>query len=279
MHSSPILSSTFHEQDPKFGYSKLDPNRKQPLREKIQMYKDGIQDIKTGVKKWKEEFHDTLDPQVDITPHETQVIWKFDESTINNWIVTCDSDNREGLSTANLSVSTLGHGMFSGTLNSHVPQDGKLKRSGYCNLRSTRHRKSFEREDYYKWPLYTHLVIRCRGDGRSFMINLHTPGEFDLTWGDMYSYLLYTRGGPYWQVSKIPFSKFFFQSKGRVQDLQDPLPIDRVSSIGLSMMDQNNGPFQLELDYIGVEFDPSHDEEFAYEMYLLENEVRGIVHW
>lgn len=35
------------------------------------------------------------------------------------------------------------------------------------------------------------------------MINLHTPGEFDLTWGDMYSYLLYTRGGPYWQVSKV----------------------------------------------------------------------------
>lgn len=64
-----------------------------------------------------------------------------------------------------------------------------------------------------------------------------------------------------------------------MQDRQDPLPIDGVNSIGISVVDQNNGPFQLELDYIGVVYDPSHSEEFAYEMYLFENEVRGIVHW
>lgn len=70
---------------------------------------------------------------------EPEIVWKFNETTINNWTVSCDSDHGEGLSSGKLSVSTLGHGMFSGVLNTHLPKDGKMKRTGYCNLRSHRH--------------------------------------------------------------------------------------------------------------------------------------------
>lgn len=88
-------------------------------------------------------------------------------------------------------------------------------------------------------------------------------------WNDIYHYVLYTRGGPHWQVSKIPFSKFFLGSKGRVQDRQYPLPLDRVTNVGFSVSARggHEGPFNLEIDFIGLEFDPSHREEFAYEMY------------
>lgn len=66
---------------------------------------------------------------------------------------------------------------------------------------------------------------------------------------------------------QIPFSKFFRSSKGRIQDIQCPLPKNKVTSFGISAGDRFNGEFQLEIDYIGVEFDPNHTEEFAYEMY------------
>lgn len=75
---------------------------------------------------------------------------------------------------------------------------------------------------------------------------------------------------------QIPFSKFFFASKGRIQDRQSPLPQTRISHFGITVSDKADGPFQLEIDYIGAEFDQSHYEETAYEMYeIQQNHIIG----
>lgn len=63
--------------------------------------------------------------------------------------------------------------------------------------------KSFYRDDYYDWRLYNTLVLKVRGDGRSYMINLSCQGYYDVQWYDIYQYVLYTRGGPYWQTAKV----------------------------------------------------------------------------
>lgn len=68
---------------------------------------------------------------------------------------------------------------------------------------------------------------------------------------------------------QIPFSKFFRSSKGRIQDIQYPLPRNKITSFGISAGDRFDGTFQLEIDYIGLEYDPNHTEEIAYEMYTL----------
>ena len=67
--------------------------------------------------------------------------------------------------------------------------------------------------------------------------------------------------------AKIPFSKFYLTSKGRIQDSQEPLLASRITSFGITAGDQINGPFRLEIDYVGLEFDPSHTETSAYEQY------------
>lgn len=66
---------------------------------------------------------------------------------------------------------------------------------------------------------------------------------------------------------QIPFSKFFLASKGRVQDKQYPIHLGRITNFGISAGDKVNGSFSLEIDYVGLEYDPNHKEEFAYEMY------------
>jgi NADH dehydrogenase [ubiquinone] 1 alpha subcomplex assembly factor 1 len=63
--------------------------------------------------------------------------------------------------------------------------------------------KSFKRDSYFDWRMYSHIVIRVRGDGRSYMLNISTMGYYDIMWNDIYSYVLFTRGGPYWQLSKV----------------------------------------------------------------------------
>lgn len=63
--------------------------------------------------------------------------------------------------------------------------------------------KSFQRHTAWDWTRYNTLVMRIRGDGRTYMINLGTDGFFDVTYLDQYQYTLYTRGGPHWQTVKV----------------------------------------------------------------------------
>ena len=45
-------------------------------------------------------------------------------------------------------------------------------------------------------------------------------GEYDIFWHDLWVFPLYTRGGPYWQEYRVPFSKFYFSHRGKIQDDQ-----------------------------------------------------------
>lgn len=67
--------------------------------------------------------------------------------------------------------------------------------------------------------------------------------------------------------SQIPFSKFLLTHKGRIQDSQDRVNLNNVHSISFTVSDGIDGPFSLEIDYIGVLYDENFTEEFAYEMY------------
>ncbi|XP_076045279.1 complex I intermediate-associated protein 30 [Oratosquilla oratoria] len=253
----------FWEKDVKGGYAS-----KEKISRKT-MIQEGMKQLREEISLWKQEVKEKFeDDSIIVRPGDMDKVWVFDKKeALDKWIVTCDSTHAEGFSTASLETSPAGHAVFSGTLSTRVPKDGKIKKAGYCNMRSLQPRKSFKREVYLDWSLYSHIELKVRGDGRNYLINISTSGYFDVTWNDMYSYVLYTRGGPYWQTSRIPFSKFFLSSKGRVQDKQFPIPLSRVVTLGISAGDGIDAPFQLEIDYIGLYCDPIHMERFAYEMY------------
>ncbi|XP_060844764.1 complex I intermediate-associated protein 30, mitochondrial [Rhopalosiphum padi] len=256
----------FHENDKRSGYDtgfEIAESRTERIRL-------GLKQLKKEIKLWKKEIKEVLisDPIFDYRAGEVDVFWRFyEESSLDHWIVTSDSDHAEGFSNCELKISHQGYGLFHGNLCSRVPKDGRIQNSGYCNMITKRVSKSFQRDSFLDWSPYTHLNLRLRGDGRSYLINIHVSGQFDIMWNDVFTFVLYTRGGPYWQTTRIPFSKFFFASKGRIQDKQAPLPLYRITHFGITVSDKADGPFQLELDYIGADFDPAHHEETAYEMY------------
>lgn len=69
------------------------------------------------------------------------------------------------------------------------------------------------------------------------------------------------------EIFQIPFSKFYLSAKGRVQDKQEAVQLDRVSTVGITIADSNPGPFELHIDYIGLIVDENHTDKFEYEMY------------
>ncbi|CAI4223433.1 unnamed protein product [Auanema sp. JU1783] len=202
--------------------------------------------------------------------NEARVEYRFNtDKSRELWKTGSDSDWNEGFSNCELVPTDHGTSIFRGTLSTAVLKDGRIERAGWASLK-LEDRNAFNRKKYLtRWKNFSHLLIKCRGDGRSYKVMLHSPLAIDFTWGDSFSYPLHTHGGPYWQYEKIPFSRFFHTVNGRIQDKQYRVNLEDVSSLGIVLMDRMDGDFSLEIDCIGVYNDRSHVEDFAYETYTL----------
>ncbi|XP_078589804.1 complex I intermediate-associated protein 30, mitochondrial-like [Branchiostoma floridae x Branchiostoma japonicum] len=198
---------------------------------------------------------------------DSRVLWKFrGPEDLDQWLVSSDKE-MGGKSEAHLTLSENNTAFFHGVTNIEVPKDGATRYSGYAAMRSKQKQAAFNRRSQMDLSPFNVLNLRVRGDGRSYMITLSPEGYFSSQWNDLWCYFFFTRGGPHWQDIHIPFSKFFMTSKGRVQDAQCPVPKDRINTIGITLGDKINGPFELEIDFMGVTMDMTHKEEFAYEQY------------
>ncbi|KAI1895240.1 hypothetical protein AGOR_G00104270 [Albula goreensis] len=256
------------------------PRDNTPPWKKIQFsFAKGVQGIRKHFGLLKDEaFKHMAGPQgqplKEYVLEQTQVLWEFrGPESLSQWIVSSDREIG-GQSEAYLKLGRNNTTcLLYGTLCSTPPRDGETRYSGYCTLRSKQPLLSFDRKQHHDWSRFNTLFLRIRGDGRPWMVNIGTETYFYHQSDDMYNYFLYTRGGPYWQDVKIPFSKFFLSSRGRIQDDQHPLWLDKVNTIGFTLGDKADGPFQLEIDFIAVCNDRAHTEEFAYEVYKRNPEV------
>uniref|UniRef100_A0A0N5AXW4 CIA30 domain-containing protein n=1 Tax=Syphacia muris TaxID=451379 RepID=A0A0N5AXW4_9BILA len=255
------------------GIENYDPSM--PLKDIVSgvpvLFKDEVKKMKN---EWANNLRITLDKkemieQAGIVEHgETVKEFVFDSpEALSMWNIGCDADEGYGYSKCELVPTDRKTAIFRGYLSTEV--DGKHERSGWASMKLNL-KKSFFRKLYFtRWSSYSHLLIKCRGDGRSYKVMLHCPGLIDVLWGNSYSFPLHTHGGPYWQYEKIPFSKFFLTVGGRIQDNQTRIYCDEISSVGIVLMDRMDGEFSLELDFIGITHDQSHREQFAYEVYSL----------
>ncbi|XP_071600818.1 complex I intermediate-associated protein 30, mitochondrial [Heliangelus exortis] len=249
------------------------PEKKKSWQDTDFSFKKSIDVIKSQLSLLKRETEDYLvgpggQPLSHYILEQTKVLWEFrSQEDLNKWVISSDVEIG-GKSEVHLTLGRNNQAaLLYGTLNTEVPRDGETKYSGYCSMRSKPLLGSFARKKYYDWSNFNSLYLRVRGDGRPWMVNIYTDPYFSHQKDDLYNYFMFTRGGPYWEEIKIPFSKFFLSSRGRVQDNQHPLWLDKISTLGFTIGDKVDGPFQLEIDFIGLINDRAHTEEFAYETY------------
>ncbi|XP_076464014.1 complex I intermediate-associated protein 30, mitochondrial-like [Babylonia areolata] len=256
----PLVCMSVWEKDRKSGY-----NFKR-IKPKLKHVSDGQKTLDPEMEMWVQEKKQKFGGEPSILSagqHEDcKCVWNFHgREKVDAWKVTADSDNKQGFSQANFVFSQNRTGLFYGHLSRQVPKDGVTKRAGYCSIRSP----TKYPEDVHDWSSFTHLLLKIRGDGRTYMLVISMKRHFDVYWHDQYHYALFTQGGPYWQTAKVPFSKFYATSKGRIQDKQAPIQLDQVSHLGITLGDDNEGPFSLEIDSISLTYDENHEEQFAYE--------------
>lgn len=277
----------FHQRDEKHGYRTLSkyPDFHQTFIEQLkydlrtqpkETVKQSFRSLKEEISKFGAEmrhglkFHDRLS-EICVLPGQSRKEWGFQsELDVYQWVLTKDSDWGEGYSSAEFYLNSAGTAaVLRGDLSTRVPADGRTQYAGYVNIASMPQRLAFAKQKvFYHWENYTHLAMNVRGDGRKYMLNMKLKRDYDLTWDDRFHYPLFTRGGPYWQYVKIPFSKFYLGSKGVLQDKQNPYPAFMTVGMSISLKDRISGPFQLEIKDISVLNDATdEDETFAYEKY------------
>jgi hypothetical protein len=72
---------------------------------------------------------------------------------------------------------------------------------------------AFERKKSYDWSQFNTLYLRVRGDGRPWMVNIREDTDFIQKTNQIYSYFMFTRGGPYWQEVKVKRKSLLIKMK------------------------------------------------------------------
>lgn len=233
--------------------------------------RDGMRYVRDElIKSIKEPFKSKYYQLVD--SNKLVKIEDFDsDEAIKRWKPVADRDSMNGFSECRLIRSQAGHALFTGVLDNRLPEDGMTMNSGFVGIigPSAPRWHPFQRETRWDWTQFNSLEIKYRGDGRKYQIVVNT-GTYtsDLEHYDSHSFFLHTRGGPYWQTLRIPFHRFIFTFKNFVQDFQAGVPRHRVKFVAVTLQDKVDGPFALEIDYIGlIDHTSSLDADTAYEGY------------
>lgn len=95
---------------------------------------------------------------------------------------------------------------------------------------------------------FSRLLIRVRGDGKRYQMRLRMSTAFD---GIAYAAAFETTANE-WIVAELPLSSFQPSFRGYRPQNAEPLDSARIRQIGIMLADKQEGPFRLEIEWIGA---------------------------
>ena len=113
-------------------------------------------------------------------------------------------------------------------------------RGGFASVRSKPAKLDLSKTDA--------LVIRFRGDGRTYYCNLHVPTN---RIAFSYRAKFDTEAG-LWQEVRLPLETFQATWFGRIQPAAPAIDAKNIRSVGFLIAEKKAGPFKLEVDWIGT---------------------------
>ena len=93
---------------------------------------------------------------------------------------------------------------------------------------------------------YSHINLRVKGDGQRYSFRIWTSSRWD---GASYVQNFETKNGE-WVEINLPLKEFYPQFRGyRLRDYPNLDPT-KIRQLGILISDKQEGPFQLEVDWI-----------------------------
>jgi len=164
--------------------------------------------------------------------HPPHLLLDFEDPAEIDWFAPIDDAVMGGVSSSRLVQAAPGVAAFTGTVS--LENNG-----GFASVRS--------RPRDWGMAGATALVLRLRGDGKSYRVNLRTPNTpsafrfeapLDLPAGA-------------WREVEVPIASLRAKAFGRPVPLVGPPDPARVQQVGFMISDGQAGPFRLEIDWVG----------------------------
>ena len=149
---------------------------------------------------------------------------------LTNWYVVNDGV-MGGLSKGQLSLNESGNGSFKGFVTTE-------NNGGFSSLRYP-----FDSKDVSN---YTHLILRLKGDGKSYQFRLKASSS------ERFSYIMPFQTSGDWETIKIPLQSFYPTFRGNQLD-QPNFPGNTLEEIGILIGNKTNENFELEIESIALE--------------------------
>lgn len=168
------------------------------------------------------------------------------------------------------------HMLFKGRISTELPQNNaEVQRSGFAGWRTRDRGVSLFGRLLYDIDPFSYLALRVKSDGRKYFVNIQTESIVPT---DLHQHLLPTYNPGAWETVIIPFSAFVRTNHGMVVEPQKEMLRQKVKSIGISLTDRVQGPFELGVaDVYATNRAPLQDFGGEDSGFDIESEPRGIM--
>lgn len=135
------------------------------------------------------------------------------------------------------------HAVFRGSISTELSQNRQdVQRSGYAGWRTKDLGYSLFGAVLWDLGAYGYVALRVKSDGRKYFVNFQTES---LIRTDLHQHILPARTPGQWETITIPFSSFVRTNFGMVVEPQSEMGRMKVRSVGISLTDRIQGPFEL----------------------------------
>ncbi|OBZ80600.1 Complex I intermediate-associated protein 30, mitochondrial, partial [Choanephora cucurbitarum] len=167
------------------------------------------------------------------------------EKDRQQWAIGCDKDIG-GFSEAELDVVD-GVGRFHGKISLDLPTNQDIKQSGYAAIRTKPRDQTLFGTPCFDTSLFRYLALRVKGDERKYFVNIQTDGVVKT---DLFQHRLFLRTPGQWETVMIPFKDFILTNNGMIQEDQLEMFREKVKTVGISLMDRKEGPFEIHVEWV-----------------------------